>query len=123
MAWPPHAGKDTRFKPGESGNPDGKPVGAKSLTTLVREALEDLATSKETGEQIVLKKLLVKRILKKAIDQGDTRMIQILWEHLDGKAAQKIDVTHELGEQSRESVKELTDFFRSVSKPVPPLLP
>lgn len=36
----PFPNPDTQFKPGESGNPAGKPKGTKSLSTLIRE-LED----------------------------------------------------------------------------------
>jgi hypothetical protein len=32
---------DTRFKPGQSGNPDGRPKGARNVTTLALEALLD----------------------------------------------------------------------------------
>jgi hypothetical protein len=32
---------DTRFKPGQSGNPDGRPKGARNTTTLALEALLD----------------------------------------------------------------------------------
>lgn len=35
------AGKATRFKPGQSGNPKGRPVGSKNLSTLVQEMLAD----------------------------------------------------------------------------------
>ena len=40
-----HAGIDTRFKPGQSGNPKGRPKGTKNWATIVQEVLgdEDLA--------------------------------------------------------------------------------
>lgn len=33
--------KETQFQPGESGNPDGRPKGRKSLKTIIRELAED----------------------------------------------------------------------------------
>ena len=33
----PDIGKDTQFKPGESGNPEGKKPGTKSLATIIEE--------------------------------------------------------------------------------------
>ena len=103
------------WKPGESGNPKGKAVGTKSITTLIREALEEVVKLKD-GTESVAKRLLVKRILDKAIDKGDVRMIQMIWEQLDGRPNQKIDLIAELGEESRDSIAELTAFFRSMGK-------
>ena len=42
-AMPVNAGRkqDTRFKPGKSGNPAGKPKGSRHATTLAMEALLD----------------------------------------------------------------------------------
>lgn len=73
------------FKKGVSGNPNGRPPGTKNLTTAVREALLALHDGTEKPYQ----QLLVERILKLAIE-GDTTMIKILWEQLDGRPAQKI---------------------------------
>lgn len=36
----PFPNPDTQFKPGQSGNPDGKPKGRRSLATVVRDFLE-----------------------------------------------------------------------------------
>jgi hypothetical protein len=38
---PKEVGKDTQFKPGESGNPEGRPKGARSLSTIIRDMLEN----------------------------------------------------------------------------------
>ncbi len=37
----PSVGKATQFKPGQSGNPAGKPKGTKSLSTWIKEMLND----------------------------------------------------------------------------------
>src|SRR3990167_1093186 len=103
------------WKSGESGNLNGRPIGAKSITTLIGEALEEVVKLKD-GTESVAKRLLVKRILDKAIDKGDVRMIQMIWEQLDGRPNQKIDLIAELGEESRDSIAELTAFFRSMGK-------
>ena len=36
----PFPNTETQFKPGESGNPNGRPAGSKNLATIIRE-LED----------------------------------------------------------------------------------
>ena len=44
MTGPERTGRkqaDTQFKPGQSGNPDGRPKGARNATTMALEALLD----------------------------------------------------------------------------------
>jgi hypothetical protein len=43
--------KDTQFKKGQSGNPRGRPRGAKNLATLVGEALDQKITVTEQGRR------------------------------------------------------------------------
>jgi len=40
---------DTRFKRGQSGNPKGRPGGAKNLSTLLSEALNEAVIVAENG--------------------------------------------------------------------------
>jgi len=44
----PTIGKDTQFKPGESGNPDGLPKGTKHLKTLIQEIGNNIDWDKTT---------------------------------------------------------------------------
>ena len=44
----PQVGKNTQFKPGQSGNPKGVPKGTKHLSTLIREIGENIDWSKTT---------------------------------------------------------------------------
>ena len=48
--------QDTRFKPGESGNPDGRPRGSRNATTLALEALFDGEAEALTRKAIELAK-------------------------------------------------------------------
>ena len=50
------AGEATRFQPGQSGNPAGKPKGARNRTTLAIEALIDGATDDIANKAIELAK-------------------------------------------------------------------
>ncbi len=79
------------FKKGVSGNPKGKPKGTLSITTLVRNALMKIA--KESPDKSTYEQLFIKRIMQKAIVEGDNHMIKLIWEQIDGSAAQKVDVT------------------------------
>ena len=77
-----------RYMKGYSGNPKGKEVGTRHLTTKVREALEKIAD----GSDISYEEALIKKILHKAIVEGDVRMIQLIWNYLDGLPRQSIDL-------------------------------
>jgi hypothetical protein len=44
----PDIGKDTQFKPGQSGNPAGKPKGSRHLSTIIQELAEDIDWDKTT---------------------------------------------------------------------------
>lgn len=44
----PFPNKDTQFKPGKSGNPDGKPKGSRHLSTIIQELANDIDWDKTT---------------------------------------------------------------------------
>ena len=74
---------------GESGNPGGRPSGA--LLGEVRAALR-LEVMSGRGDQKRLR-----RICQKLIDlaeQGDTRAATLIFDRLEGKAPQSVDLHH-----------------------------
>ena len=80
------------FVKGQSGNPAGRPQGARSFTTKVREALEKIAD----GKDYTYEEALIKSILKKAIVDGDVASQRIIWNYLDGMPRETKDVTVKL---------------------------
>lgn len=76
--------KQGRFKPGVSGNPNGKPPGSISITAKIKKELETIPE----GQKITYLDALVKKILKKAIADEDHQMIKTIWEHIDGSPRQ-----------------------------------
>lgn len=111
----PDPSPDTRFQPGESGNPAGKKPGTRNFTTLVREALQKVATGMKDGNpnNFTYEQILADQIIKRGIT-GNDRVAKMIWEHLDGRPTQKVNL--DLG-VDKEGLADLTDFFRSVAKP------
>ena len=67
------------FKPGQSGNPKGRPKGTNNLTTDLQEelALPVLVTQNGKSQTVSKQRAMVKRLTEKALS-GDIRAIQLL---------------------------------------------
>ena len=66
--------EETRFKPGQSGNPKGRPKGAKSIATLLADILEEKITLREGDRvrRVSKAQAMLLAQTQKAI-KGDTR--------------------------------------------------
>jgi Family of unknown function (DUF5681) len=60
--------KHTRFKPGQSGNPKGRPPGARNFRTAIREALQEKVVIRENGRTRKLPKM--DAIIQVALNKG-----------------------------------------------------
>ena len=72
--------RSTRFRPGQSGNPRGRPKGARSLRGLVASALGERVEAKENGRRRRITKLeaAVKQLVNRAAS-GDQRATQFVF--------------------------------------------
>ena len=66
--------RDTRFRPGQSGNPRGRPKRPRTLAARVRRALDEEVEAKENGETRRITKLeaAVKQLMNRAAS-GEAR--------------------------------------------------
>lgn len=74
-----------QFKPGVSGNRNGRPKKGNTMTDIVRELLEQDYQDKKTHKQALAEKILELSLA------GDMRAIRLLWSYMDGLPSQTIE--------------------------------
>ena len=95
-----------KFKPGQSGNPKGKPKGALSLTTILRNRLE----ANENAKAIkTIERLLT--ISESVDDRVALQAIDAIMDRIDGKARQTIDQNNSFTDAVAKLRAELPDFL------------
>ena len=72
-----------RFKKGQSGNPRGRPAGAKNLSTLLSEALNEPVVVNENGghRKITKRQAIIKQLVNQSAT-ADWRAVKILLDML-----------------------------------------
>ena len=86
----PFPNKDTQFKAGQSGNPNGRPKKLPDLDKLLAEVLGPNKDGRDGME------IIVEAMLKKAA-KGDVKAAELLLNRGYGKAKQFISMNHEGG--------------------------
>ena len=84
-------GNDGRIQKGEVRNPNGRPKGSISAVSALKRALKEYDLN-DPQKRTKLQQLVDKTI-EKAIVDGDVSIIKDIYDRLDGKPAQKTDVT------------------------------
>jgi len=71
-------------------NRDGRPKGSGiSITTAIKRELVNIPE----GQKATYLQILIKKILKKAIIEGDQQTQKLIWNYIDGMPKQSMDVT------------------------------
>ena len=78
------------FKKGQSGNPGGRPKSAVSVTAHIRAKLAKYAKLPD-GRRVKRIDALAEKIIEQAL-AGDTQMIKLVWERVDGKVADRLKI-------------------------------
>jgi Family of unknown function (DUF5681) len=82
-----HVGKGrpplaTRWKPGQSGNPRGRPRGSKNLGTMLMEELNEKVKIQQNGgtKSVTKRHVIVKRLVNNAVN-GDWKATNLVLDH------------------------------------------
>jgi len=103
-----------QFKPGESGNPSGRPRGSRNLSTILAEMLEEEIEITEAGVKSKKKfaDVIVRKLIRKA-NEGDIKAIQVIFDRTEGQAKQEIKINGEISNQesgfSQEEREKILD--------------
>lgn len=97
----PETGKFVEGNPG-GGRPKGSGI---SITTEIKKKLAEVPP----GQKASYLELLIARIMKQAISDGDQQMIKQIWNYIDGMPKQSQDITSG-GEPIKTNTIVLTKF-------------
>ena len=102
-----------KYKKGESGNPNGRPVGSRNRTTIVKQWLEVKKLAKNPisnkEEELEIQDMMVLALINKAL-KGDVNAFKELMDSSYGKLLNSTDITTK-GEKI-----EVSDPFAQIRK-------
>ena len=78
-----------QIAPGNSGNPYGRPKGSLSLIHILKEKLEKIPEN----SKLSFAEAIIEALVKKAIADEDMSAIREIWDRIEGRPKDSIDVT------------------------------
>jgi hypothetical protein len=108
--------RDTRFRPGQSGNPRGRPKRDRALSGLVARALAEKVEAKENGRRRRITKLeaAVTQLVNRAAN-GEQRATQFVFALLDGDRGRSAPMAAERPREGDALV--VAELVRRLSRP------
>ena len=105
------------FKKGEDPrrNVTGANRGSKWLTTKLDEALRRIGDGNSEPYDV----MLIKRLMKKAIVDGDMRAVELIWDRLEGKAPQEVKLDASVEAQLPAGLLKLANELVAIQRGTP----
>jgi hypothetical protein len=96
-------------------NRKGRPKRGECLTDILDWALDQKRKTKneETGEEktLLLRQMLAQRLIHKAVDEGDVPAIRYIYDRIDGKPKESIEVS-----EKRDDIPEDPEERRAMAE-------
>lgn len=97
-----------QFRPGQSGNPGGRPKKDESVSYLVKKFLKNRVINPKTGKKVSNKQIFVERVFSLAM-KGDVQAIKLIWNYVDGMPTQQLRM--EQTNSSDEALRALREIL------------
>jgi hypothetical protein len=109
--------RHTRFKPGQSGNPNGRPKGSKNFATILQQQLRKKVTITVDGKpkRMAVQEVIARRLTNDSM-KGTTKAMELLIK-LTSKSEEGADK-----DAARETVLPDKDALRRIQKRVAKLV-
>ncbi len=116
------------FKEGESGNPAGRPPGAKSFATILNKLLDLAASDEDYSDAEILKmfpdkqatnrEIFMARMMIKAKRDSDSKSAERLMNRVEGRPIETVKQTVEINTENKISIiKDGKEISLRVDKP------
>jgi hypothetical protein len=111
--------RETRFRPGRSGNPRGRPKGAKNFATALEEELRARVPVTENGRRRKLSKrqVIAKRLVNRAAE-GDLKAVPLLLNEMrPHESARELGAVEEIfgGPEQQPLIDSIVQRIRAAS--------
>jgi hypothetical protein len=112
--------RHTRFAKGQSGNPRGRPAGAKNLRTLLSEALNETVLVTENGgrRKVTKRQAIITQLVNRSAT-ADFRAIKILLDivrYIEGQVEPTAPETSDFSEADEKVLEQIRARF-AIGKP------
>ena len=110
--------RHTRFKPGQSGNPGGRPKGSKNFATILQQQLRKKVTITEDGKpkRVTVQEVIARRLANDSM-KGTTKAMELLIRLISAKSDEGAG-----NDAAREAVLPDKEALRRIKKRIAKLV-